>query len=307
MQTLPRDMGFLTALLQALIQSFTLGQASLVPELMGLLTLLTTLEVLVAGCWYLYSRDIDLGSLAMKLAGITVLGWIITEWPRLVRVVVKTFIYFGLRAGGDAISETDFTDPSNILWYGMSVAVVVTTHLGQYTGLEAVYNAVEVLTSLPMGIVVMVLYFALAVWIFVILLEFYACTAFAVVLLPFGAFRLTAFLAEKTFAYLAAAGIQVMALAFITASILPVMVRLQGGMHPTFADLALQLGGVLALCFMAWRVNKFAATITQGSPQLTIHDVGRAARTAATVVTTIGTVAASAVGSAANSAQRRRP
>jgi type IV secretion system protein TrbL len=307
METLPRDLGFLTALLKALIENFTLGTASLIPELMGLLTLLTILEVLIAGLWYLHSRDLDLGALAMKLAGITVLGWIITEWPRLIRVVLKTFVHFGLRAGGDTISETDFTDPSNILWYGLSVAVTVTTHLGQYTGMDAVYNAVEVLTSLPLGVVIMVLYFVLAVWIFVVLLEFYACTALAVTLLPFGAFRLTAFLAEKAFAYLAAAGIQVMALAFITASLLPVMVRLQGGLHPTFQDLALQLCGALTLCLMAWRVNRFAATLLQGAPQLTMQDVTRAAAATARTVTTLGGGAAAGVGGGTALLQRRRP
>jgi type IV secretion system protein TrbL len=189
----------------------------------------------------------------------------------------------------------------------MSVAVTVTTHLGQYTGWDAVYNAVEVLWSLPMGMAIMVIYFVLAVWIFVILLEFYACAAIAVVLIPFGAFRLTAFLAEKAFAYLAAAGIQVMALAFITASILPVMVRLQGGMHPTFGDMALQLGGAIALCLMAWRVNKFAATITQGSPQLTVHDVTHAAKAAAATIQHVASSAASAAGIGANTQQRRRP
>ena len=77
----------------------------------------------------------------------------------------------------------------------------------------------------------------------------------SVVLLPFGRFWLTAFLAEKTFAYLAAAGIQVMALALS-----PPVSSGDGaparGLHPTFSrPRAATRRRALALGVVRWRVK----------------------------------------------------
>ena len=85
--------GFLTALLKALIESFPRGHASPAPELMGLLTILTGLEVLIAGCGTSTAAISTWQPGDQARFGITVLG-IVTEWPRLVRIVVKTFIHF---------------------------------------------------------------------------------------------------------------------------------------------------------------------------------------------------------------------
>jgi len=157
----------------------------------------------------------------------------------------------------------------------------------------ALYNYREIFVSGWLGLGIAILYLVLACWIFVVLLEFYGTTAFSVVLVPFGALRQTAFLAEKTFASLCASGIQVMALAFVTSVALPVMVRLQGGMHPTLNDLLTQLGGVLALLFLAWRIHKMAASITSGHPQLTLNDVAQMVQTS---VATMNQAATTAVG-----------
>jgi type IV secretion system protein TrbL len=317
---MPQDVGLLTYLLNAFIKSFSLGSALVIGDAMQLLSVLTGLEILLIGIWWLYSRQMDIGGVVAKVVGVNVLAWIITSWPTLTKLVVNTFILLGLKAGGDAISQEDFSDPSNIAAYGLNVAIVMNAHLSQpeYTGTGALYHLPEIVLSGWMSILIALLYFALACWIFVVLLEFYATTAFSVVLIPWGAFRYTAFLAEKTFAALCASGIQIMGLAFITSAALPVMVQLQGGMHPTFGDLLTQLLGVLALLFLAWRVHKIAHVITSGSPQLTLNDLAQFASTATgaisqTIASTVNArndiraISQQAGHAASNLLQRRRP
>jgi type IV secretion system protein TrbL len=291
--TLPQTVGLLTFLLQKFIQTFTLGSALVIQDALGLLGVLTGLEIVLMGICFLYSRQLDLYTLVAKVVGVNVLAWIITAWPQLTRMVVNTFVYFGLKAGGDAISQTDFNDPSNIAQYGLNVAVVINAHLSgpDYVGTGALYNLREIILSGWLGIGIAILYFVLACWIFVVLLEFYGTTAFSVVLIPWGAFRLTAFLAEKTFAALCASGIQIMGLAFVTSAALPVMVSLQGGMHPTLGDLLTQLLGVMALLFLAWRIHKIAHVITSGSPQLTVNDVAQVVQTTVATINQTATTA----------------
>lgn len=283
---MPHDTGLLTYLLNAFVTSFSLGSALVIQDALGLLGILTGLEILLMAVWFLYSRQIDLMTLVAKVVGVNVLAWIITTWPTLVKMVMNTFVYWGLKAGGDVISETDFSDPSKVAQYGMNVAVVVMQHLSgpDYTGLGAIKNLGEILISGWLGIIIAVLYFVLAIWIFVVVLEVYATTAFSVVLVPWGAFRYTAFLAEKSFSALCASAIQVMGLAFVTSAALPTMVQLQGGGQPTMTSLLTQLLGAMALLFLAWRVHKIAHVITSGSPQLTLNDVAQI------VQTTIATV-----------------
>jgi type IV secretion system protein TrbL len=292
---MPTDVGLLTYLLRAFIQTFTLGSALVISDALALLAALTGLQILLMGIWWLGSRQIDFWGLVLKVVGVNVLAWIITSWASLTRMVLNTFIYFGLKAGGDVISQTDFTNPSNIAQYGMNLAVVVNAHLSgpDYLGMGAVYNLREIFMSGVLGLGITVMYFVLACWIFIVLLEFYGTTAFAVVLIPWGAFEKTAFLAEKTFAWLCASGIQIMGLAFVTSVILPVMVRLQGGMHPTLGDLLTQLLGALALGLLAFRIHKFAHAITSGSPQLTLNDVAQIIQT---TIATVNQAATTAVG-----------
>jgi type IV secretion system protein TrbL len=317
---MPNDVGLLTYLLRQFILSFRLGLAEVIPDALGLLSVLSGLTILLLGIRWLWTRQIDFWQLVAKVIAINVLAWIITSWQALTTMVVNTFIQLGLKAGGGGISQTDFTDPSNIAQYGMNVAVVINAHLSQpeYTGTGALFNFWVITSSGVLGLAIAVLYFLLAVWIFIVLLEFYGTTAFAVVLIPWGAFEYTAFLAEKTFAAVCASGIQVMALAFVTSVIVPVMVSLQGGLHPTLAEILVQLLGVLTLLGLAWRIHKIAHVITSGSPQLTLNDVAQVVQTTMATINqtasaTVGmrdslrTIGNSAATAASNLMQRRRP
>jgi len=286
---MPQDTTILTHLLNLFRDAFTMGSARLIPEAWWMLTGFITLEVLLAGIWSLWQRDAQiLVTLVAKVVTCVVLGWFITNWPMLTRAFLRSFMLIGLQAGDNAISETDLTDPGNLALYGMSVTAVVFAHLKSYTGMDALYNIVEILFTGGAALLVVITYFVLGIWVFLILLEFYAVTAFSIFLLPFGMFSKTAFLAEKTFAQVCVSAVQVLALSFVTSTTLPLLMRLQTRINPDFRDVMILLLGAFAMCALAWRANKLALAIAYGAPQLTMQDLTRAIQTTITTVQTLG-------------------
>src|SRR5262249_41830880 len=148
------------------------------------------------GCWWLYSHDTSMALFISKILAFVVLAWLIQQWPTLTKTLIRSFIQVGIKAGGDAISETDLTNPGNLAAYGLSVTAVIFQHLRDYAGLAVIYNLVEILFSGFAALCVVLAYFVLAIWLFITLLEFYATTAISLILLPFCIFKWTAFLAE---------------------------------------------------------------------------------------------------------------
>jgi type IV secretion system protein TrbL len=307
---MPQDTTILTVLLNIFRDAFTTGSARIAPEALWLLITFFQLEIVLLGLWYLFTRDMVVVALLTKVVTCVVFGWFISNWPSLTRTFLRSFMLIGLQAGDNAISETDLTDPGNLALYGMSVTAVVFQHLKNYTGMDALYNIVEILFTGVAAWLVVITYFVLGIWMFLVLLEFYAVTAFSIFLLPFGMFSKTAFLAEKTFAQVCVSAVQVLALSFVTSTTLPLLVRLQTGLNPDFHAVMILLLGAFAMCALAWRANKLALAIAYGAPQLTIHDVTRAMQT---TITTIQTLGAGAVGlrdslhAGAGYLTRRRP
>ena len=263
----------LTRLLNTFIKIFTLGSAALIPEAMSLLRLLATIEIALLGIWWLYSHDNNMSVLVAKILAFGLLTWLIEHWSSLTRILILSFVHAGLKAGGGGMSETDFTDPSNVAMFGMGVTGMVFQHLKNYAALDALKNIVEILFSGWTAIAIVIAYFVMGLWIFIAQVEFYAIASISVILLPFAIFQKTAFLAEKAISAIFASGIRVLVLSFITSVILPIMDQLKGGLNPRLPDLLLMLLAALALLWLAFRANKLSQSLLYGSPQLTTSDV----------------------------------
>src|SRR5438093_6443794 len=126
---MPQDTTILTVLLQKFIFVFTAGAARLAPDALMILQALATIELTVMAIWFVATKEIDVIPLALKVAGVAIFAWLILQWPSLTKTLLRFFVRAGLLAGGDAVSETDFTDPGNIALYGLSVTAVVFAHI----------------------------------------------------------------------------------------------------------------------------------------------------------------------------------
>jgi type IV secretion system protein TrbL len=284
--------------------TFASGGARIVPDALLLLGLIAVIEIAMIGLWWAWGAEHHLGGLVAKIIAIGFVAVLIKQWGMLTDLLIRGFIAIGLKAGGDVISLTDFTDPGNIAVYGFSVTGVLFERLMGYTGLEAIKNIPEIVIAAPIAILIVLAYFALALWIFVTLIDFYAHAAITTILLPFAVNSKVAFLAEKAIAVIFASGVRVLVLSFITAAMLPVLVAQQPGMNPTLKSLFAQLLGAMAVGVLAWRADKSAQALLHGAPHLSIADVARFVQTMRTTVSTLGAAGHALRGAATTAASR---
>ena len=120
-------------------------------------------------------------------------------------------------------------------------------------------------------VIVIIAFFILAVQLFVTLIEFKLTTLAGFILVPFGLFGRTAFLAEKVLGNVVASGVKVLVLAVIVgigSTLFSQFVTTYGGAQPTLEDvLALALA---SLCLMGLGIfgPGIATGLVSGAPQL---------------------------------------
>jgi type IV secretion system protein TrbL len=109
----------------------------------------------------------------------------------------------------------------------------------------------------------------LAIQIFVTYLEFYLVAALSLILVPFGVFKHTAFIAERAFGSVVSFGVKLMVLSFIIAAAHPVLAQITLPAQPTWQQAYMVLLASLAIAFLAWHAPGIAAGMITGGPTLT--------------------------------------
>jgi type IV secretion system protein TrbL len=282
------DPGILTKLLNAFAFVFTGGFAQIMPEALWLLRTLAAMELVIVALWWALTHDDALVAFLAKALWFGAFLYLVTAWPTLTRTVVTSFMQTGLLAGGGGLSVADFTNPSTIAKYGLEVTAVIFARISSFSGLGAIKNLPEVLLAGFSALGIVLAFFVMAIQVFITLLEFYLVSMLALILVPFGVFRHTAFLAERAFGMILAFGIKLMVLACITSAMLPVLVTLQLPADPAFKDILSLLLASLALAMLTWHAPSVAAGMMAGAPSLT---ASTAANTAIAAGATVGLTA----------------
>ena len=195
--------------------------------------------------------------------------WLVMDYKTLAQVILDTFKTVGLKAGGGAISTALFNDPSNIATYGIWVTEPIFEFIDNLGAVDVLKNLHKVIIAGWTGIVIMLCYFIIGIQIFITYLEFYIVAALALILLPFGVNRRTAFLGEKAIGAVLSFGIKLMVLAFIAAVTVPLIKTWSLPVDPTNKQMFCLLLGSLAITFLAWHAPAMAAGLLSGHPTLT--------------------------------------
>jgi type IV secretion system protein TrbL len=284
----------LTQILDAFMQTFTLGMTRITPDALMLLRLIVTLELALLGLWITLGHLSDLSMTLVTMAlKITAYVWMVTQWPTIVRTLARGFILLGLSASGNILSETQFTSPSALIDVGMAATTLVYNRIFSYSGITAIYHLPDIVLTGGAAFLAMVAFTVFAIQVFVTLLEFYALSSLVVVLLPFGFIRYVAFVAEKAIALIWAQALKLLVLSFITGVALPHLVKVspEPTVVPTFEHLVILASTAWAIVVLAWRAPQLAQGLLAGAPQLTAETVGRAVqRTVRSVQTTVNMV-----------------
>lgn len=286
------DPGILTSLLNAFLGVFSAGPGNLTPAATKLLFLLGGIDLTLAALWWVLKGENVAVAFIQKILVITLFGFFVTSWPNLINSVLNGFIWSGFTAAGSSTTAGAalIKDPSAII----SLSFVAT---------QPIENEIAALKWYDLGSLFMLgwsylftilAFFMLGIQVFITYLEFYLVAALSLILVPFGVFKHTAFIAERAFGSVISFGVKLMVLSFILAAAQPVVASITLPTNPTLQQAYMVLLAALAICFLAWHAPGIAAGMISGGPSLT---AGSAAGFAASSL--IGAFAGAAAASGA--------
>src|SRR5690554_3892855 len=147
--------------------------------------------------------------------------FLVLNWPSVANTILDGFIWAGLEVGGAGSSISLMRDPSQILSEGMEATVNVWKNMADISFFQS--GAIVYVFIGLVGIAVLIMYFLIAMHVFMTLLEFYIIAAFGVVYIPWGVNQHTKWIAERYFGAIVAQGTKVMVLSALLGVIYPIL------------------------------------------------------------------------------------
>ncbi|HLG86852.1 MAG TPA: P-type conjugative transfer protein TrbL, partial [Alphaproteobacteria bacterium] len=154
--------------------------------------------------------------LAKKTLYVGFFAFLIGNFNTLAGKVFDSFAKLGLTAGGGALDYSSFLQPGRLAHVGIQAGRPILEAIGglmSFTGFFA--NFVQIVVLLIAWLIVVAAFFILAVQLFITLIEFKLTTLAGFVLVPFGLWGKSAFLAERVLGFVITCGVKVLVLAVI--------------------------------------------------------------------------------------------
>ena len=216
-----------------------------------------------------------LAGIIKKLLTIGFFVFVIQNYDSLLRAVIEGFIQTGkIASSGSHDAFASVRDPSSIVDAGFFAALPGLDHIRNYSSLGALKNMGDILITGICSLGILLSYFIIAIQVFVTYLEFGMVSTLGLMLIPFGVFKHTSFLAEKLFGAIIAFGIKLMVLGFLVSVTMPVLRQLEVPPDPTWTQLFNMLVVCMANAALAWHAPGVAAGLLAGGPSLTAATAG---------------------------------
>ena len=143
-------------------------------------------------------------------------AYIIGNWNNLARIVFESFAGLGLKASGTGFTAAELLQPGRVAQVGMDAAQPLITAISDLMGFVSFFeNFLQIIILLLAWAIVIIAFFILSIQLFITLIEFKLTTLCGFVLIPFGLFGKTAFMAERVLGNVVSSGIKVLVLAVI--------------------------------------------------------------------------------------------
>jgi type IV secretion system protein TrbL len=258
------------SLMAAFSDTVTAGFEALQGPVDRVFGLLIVLVVALTGVqWALSPQREVLAAGFSKVLLIGAFAWLINDWARLSETIYVGFLELGLAAGGGSLSRADFLNPGAILEQGWAIVRTLgETPAPLQSPLDVAGNLTDALILGLAMVGIMLAFAVLALQVVVTLLEFKIVTLGGFVLLPFGIWSKSAFLAERPLGYVAAAGLKVLALAIVVSGARSVFDQLQPSANPDLYEALAILAAALLLAMLAIFIPSLAAALVTGGPAL---------------------------------------
>ncbi len=241
-------------------------------EVAFLSTTLVAIDVTLAALFWAWASGEDvIARLVKKTLYVGFFAFLIGNFQGLTGIVLKSFSGLGLKASGAGVSADDFLRPGKLAALGLSACKPILQAASDLGGFPGFFeNIVQIVILLIVALFVIVAFFIMSVQVFVVLIEFKLVSLAGFVLVPFGLFGRTAFLAEKVLGNVIASGVKVMVLAVIVgigSSLFSEFTSAASG-QPTLEEVLAMALAALTLLGLSIFGPGVASGLVSGAPQL---------------------------------------
>ncbi|MFC5374280.1 P-type conjugative transfer protein TrbL [Brevundimonas faecalis] len=246
------------------------GFSALQGPVNGVFGLMIVLVTALTGIqWALSSNREVLASGFGKVLLIGAFAWLINDWQALSETFYAGFLELGLTAGGGDLSRADFLNPGAILAEGWRIVKALgDTPAPVENPLDIAGNLTDALILGLAMIGIMLAFAVLALQIIVSLVEFKIVTLGGFILLPFGIWSKSAFLAERPLGYVVSSGLKVLALAIVVSGARTIFDQLQPSANPDIYEALTILVAAILLSMLAVFIPNLASALVTGGPAL---------------------------------------
>ena len=236
-------------------------------------TTLIVIDVTLAALFWAWGPSDDvLARLVKKTLFVGFFAFLIGNFQRLSEIVFASFAGLGLKASGSGMGTTDFLRPGKLAQAGIDAAKPMLEAAAEMSGFPGFFeNFVQIAVLMIAFLIVVIAFFIMAVQLFVTLIEFKLTSLAGFVLIPFGLFGKTAFLAERVLGNIVASGVKVLVLAVIVgigSTLFDTFVNDFAGETPTLEDVLAVCLAALTLTGLAIFGPGIASGLVSGAPQL---------------------------------------
>ncbi|SPH23908.1 hypothetical protein DEA8626_02985 [Defluviimonas aquaemixtae] len=234
---------------------------------------LIVIDVTLAALFWAWGADDDIiARLVKKTLFVGVFAWLISNWNSLAAIVFDSFAGLGLLASGTGFSPADLLRPGRVAQTGLDAGRPLLESTADLMGFVAFFeNFIQIACLLFAWALVLLAFFLLAVQLFVTLIEFKLTTLAGFVLIPFGLFGKTAFMAERVLGNIVSSGIKVLVLAVIIgigSTLFGQFTASFGGVTPTIDEAMAIVLAALSLLGLGIFGPGIATGLVSGGPQL---------------------------------------
>jgi len=236
-------------------------------------TTLIVIDVTLAALFWSWSADDDIiARLVKKTLFVGVFAYLIGNWNNLAKIVFDSFAGLGLKASGTGFTAQDLMRPGKVAQTGLDAARPLLDSISDLMGWVAFFeNFIQISCLLFAWALVILAFFILAIQLFVTLIEFKLSSLAGFVLIPFGLFGKTAFMAERVMGNVISSGIKVLVLAVIVgigSTLFSQFTQGFGGQTPSIDDAMAVVLAALSLVGLGIFGPGIASGLVSGGPQL---------------------------------------
>jgi type IV secretion system protein TrbL len=242
-------------------------------EVAFIATTLIVIDVTLAALFWSWGADDDiLARLVKKTLFVGVFAYLIGNWNNLARIIFESFAGLGLKASGTGFITADLLRPGKVAQTGLDAGRPLLESISSLMGYWSFFeNFIQIACMFLAWALVLLAFFILAIQLFVTLIEFKLTTLAGFVLIPFGLFGKSAFMAERVLGNVISSGIKVLVLAVIIgigSTLFSEFTAGFGGANPTIDEAMAIVLAALSLLGLGIFGPGIANGLVSGGPQL---------------------------------------